>query len=366
MLRRLLLVVLAGMAVGLAVLAWGWSRWTGPGPGAGGTPVVVRIPPGMTLGAAADTLVARGLLADRRVLLAGARLTGRDRGLRAGLYELSPGQAPRDLLADLTAGRSIQVAVTIPEGLDAGEIGAIVASAFGWQADAFLAAADSLARLATETGGWLGPDQAARLDSLTAATAAAGPRRFRWCEGLLAPDTYRFATGTGPDVVAAHLVDTQAARLGQAVEAARGGVNAALTPFELLTLASIVEAEARRDDERRLIAAVYTNRMQRGWRLEADPTVAFLLDRKGQRLYFKHLKTDSPYNTYRRRGLPPGPIGTPGVASLAAAATPDTSCEALYFVSDGADGHVFSRTAREHEDAVRRFRALRSGDRAAD
>ena len=125
-------------------------------------------------------------------------------------------------------------------------------------------------------------------------------------------------------------------------------------------MASIVEAEARRDDERGRIAAVYANRLAASRRLEADPTVAYVLDKKGQRLFYRDLEVDSDWNTYRRQGLPPGPIGSPGEASLQAAARPDPACDALYFVSDGADGHVFSRTAREHEEAVRRFRRLRA------
>ena len=124
-----------------------------------------------------------------------------------------------------------------------------------------------------------------------------------------------------------------------------------------------METEARRDDERERIAAVYANRLRRNWRLEADPTVAFVLGKQGERLYFKDLKVDSPYNTYRVKGLPPGPIATPGLASLLAAARPDSSSTALYFVSDGADGHVFSRTAREHEAAVRKFKAVREQQR---
>jgi UPF0755 protein len=98
-------------------------------------------------------------------------------------------------------------------------------------------------------------------------------------------------------------------------------------------------------------------------RLEADPTVAHLLGKKGERLFYRDLAVPSAWNTYRTGGLPPGPIGSPGEASLQAAARPDPDCDALFFVADGADGHVFSRTAREHEEAVQRFRALRAAQR---
>ena len=365
--KRVLTIAAAGVLAGLICLAWGWRQWTGSGPAAPGDAgaVVLRIPAGMTLGAAADTLVARGLLRDRRVLLAGARLSGQDRGLRAGLYELAWGQSPRDLLADLTAGRSVQVVFTVPEGLECPQVAAIIGPVMGFTPERFLTVADSLSRQAVAERGLLGSAAAvAAHDSLlAAATAAATGGEFHWCEGLLAPDTYRFAAGSGPEVVAGHLLATQLERLDQAHQSARGGSNADLAPWELLSLAALVESEARRDDERALVAAVYSNRLRKGWRLEADPTVAYVLAKRGERLFFKDLKVDSPYNTYLNRGLPPGPINAPGLASLLAAARPDSACTALYFVSDGEDGHVFSRTAREHDAAVERFRALRSQSR---
>lgn len=367
--KRILLVAGAGILAGLLCLGWGWRQWTAPGSRAGraDATVLVRIPQGMTLSAAADTLVARGVLEHRWLLLVGARLTGRDRSLQAGLYQFVCGQAPRDLLADLTAGRSVLTVLTIPEGLEADEIAGRVAAAFGFSPGRFLALADSLARREARGRNLLGSDEAVAAHDtvLAGASALAKGRTFHWCEGLLAPDTYHFAEGSDALTVAAFLLQTQLDRLDGAVAASQDGVNAGLTPAELLTLASVVESEARRDDERPLIAAVYTNRLQGGRRLEADPTVAYVLGRKGTRLFYRDLKVASPYNTYREPGLPPGPIGAPGLASLLAAARPDTACQALFFVSDGRDGHVFSRTAREHEAAVERFRELRAQERAS-
>jgi UPF0755 protein len=367
--KRILLIVAAAVLAGLLCLAWGWRQWTAPGSRAGraAATVRVRIPQGMTLATAADTLVARGVLEHRWLLLAGARLTGRDRSLQAGLYQFVCGQAPRDLLADLAAGRSVLTVLTVPEGLEAAEMAERVGAALGFSPDRFLALADSLARREALRRGLFGPDAAVAAHDtvLAAASVLAGGRAFHWCEGMLAPDTYHFAEGSDAQTVAAYLLATQLERLAGAVAAGQGAMNEGLTPMELLTFASVVESEARRDDERPLIAAVYANRLQSGRRLEADPTVAYVLGRKGTRLFYRDLKVDSPYNTYRRLGLPPGPIGTPGAASLAAAAQPDSACEALFFVSDGKDGHIFSRTARDHEAAVKRFRALRGRDRSA-
>ncbi|MFN2370738.1 MAG: endolytic transglycosylase MltG [Candidatus Krumholzibacteriia bacterium] len=353
--RRLGAGLAVVVAAGLGLVAWAWLAWTGAGGAAGGPPVLVTIPPGMPLVAAADTLAARGLLEHRRLFLLGARLAGRDRALQAGLYELAPGLSARRLLEDLTSGRTVRVRVTVPEGLDADQTALLVAGVFGFPAEAFLAAADSLVAAAAAPLGL-----PAGYADLLADESAQRPRTFRLGEGYLAPDTYVFAAGSGPAAVADHLVATQRRRLVAAAAVAR---DSALTPHALLTLASIVEAEARRDDERGRIAAVYANRLAAGRRLEADPTVAHVLGKKGERLFYRDLAVDSPWNTYRRRGLPPGPIGSPGEASLQAAARPDPDCDALFFVSDGADGHVFSRTAQEHEQAVRRFRQLRAAER---
>lgn len=375
--RILLSAAAAGLALGVLVCLLAWWQWTRPCPlprpadgGSAPEAVLVRIQPGMTLSAAADTLVARGLLANRRVLLLGARLTGQQRALRAGLFELRHGLSPRGLLEDLTAGRAVQVRITLQEGLTSRRIAELLAGSLGFAADDFLAAADSLVRAAVIRDGLLWPDAvgrdaatgdplAVRLDSLLAQTGGLDLPRVNWCEGYLAPDTYLFAEGTSPEFAARHLVDEQMRRLREAVKA-RTPREHDLTPHELLTLASLVEAEARVSDERALVAAVYTNRLEKNWRLEADPTVAFILEKTGQRLYFKDLKVQSPYNTYLEKGLPPGPISNPGPQSLMAAARPDSSCRAMYFVSDGAGGHVFSRTIQEHEAAVRRFRKIRA------
>jgi UPF0755 protein len=351
--KRMALVLLAAILCGLALVGWGWRSWTGPGPRpdglATGATASVRILPGMTLRAAADTLVARGLLKGARTFLTGARITGMDRGLKAGRYEVPYGLSPRELLAALTGGPTIQVRVTLPEGLDVEETAAILAEALGLDPVVFLAVADSLAALAVP---W---DLADRLE----AEQSHLPRVFHAAEGYLAPDTYLFGEGTSATAAAHHLVATQAARLDSVLALRRPGVTADMSSHEILTLASIVEAEARRADERRRIAAVYVNRLEAGRRLEADPTVAFILRKKGKRLYYVDLDTDSAFNTYRRKGLPPGPIASPGLAALEAAARPDTTSRDLFFVSDGEGGHVFSRTPAEHEAAVQAFRRAR-------
>ncbi len=350
---------------------WGWRQWTGPGPSVEGNsgPVLLDIPQGMTLSAAADTLVSRGLLRYRSIILLGARATGQDRGLRAGLYRLPRGGSARDLLKNLTTGQTVQVRLTIAEGLDAPEVARIMSQALEFSVGEFLAAADSLVRSKALSGALLNGDDAkaemkvTELDSIMSLASRQVSRQFHWCEGYLAPDTYLFSAGTGAVKAAEHLVDTQMARLDSALVLCFGKATVFESPHQLLTLASIVEAEARHQDERPLISAVYSNRLRRNWRLEADPTVAYILEKRGKRMFYRDLEVDSPYNAYRLRGLPPGPIGNPGLASLLAAAVPDSTCDAMYFVSDGEGGHVFSRTAREHEEAVQRYRKSKAAER---
>ena len=366
--KRWASVVGAAFLLGLVILAWGWRLWTGPGPVSADPvkTVFMRIPAGMTLTAAADSLEVRGLLKYPAVFLVGARLTGKARGLRTGLYELPVGASPRVLLKVLTSGAAVQVRVTIPEGLAAEDVAALLSESLGFSAADFLAVADSLVMTEAVKGQLLpGSESAADHDSLLSAESELHSRQFRWCEGHLAPDTYHFAEGTGAAKAAQFLVSTQWARLDSVMAVSVFPAGLELAPLEVLTLASIVEAEARLGDERPLIAAVYVNRLQKGWRLEADPTVAFILQKKGKRLYYKDLGVPSTFNTYQTRGLPPGPIGNPGLAAIEAAAQPDSRCTAMYFVSDDQGGHVFSQTAREHESAVREFRRSRAGEKSS-
>jgi UPF0755 protein len=315
----------------------------------------------MSLTAITDTLTHRHLLRHPWLFRGFARLTGQDRHLHAGRYSLPAGLAPRDLLARLVAGHTIPVAVTLPEGLSAGETAELVATALNFSPNHFLAAADSVARAGIAARDLMGsPPLLAHYDSLLSTTMPDVPRRLHWSEGYLAPDTYHFAEGTTARRAAATIVELGLARADSCGRFLAGDTSQlGLTPHQVVTLASLVEAEARLAAERPLIAAVYVNRLRRGWRLEADPCIAYLLEKKGQRLYYRDLEVASPYNTYRQKGLPPGPIGNPGLPSLQAAAHPDPACEALFFVSDGEGGHVFSRTSAEHERAVQRYRGRR-------
>ncbi len=357
-LRRWFLAAAAAAMVAAIILAGlAWRAWTAgfaPAPGAPAA-ITVQVRPGATLQAVATELASRGVLRRPRIFLLGARLLGADRDLHVGRYRVTVGASPRQVLRELTEQGPLPVVVTLPEGREATEMAMVLADSLGLDADAILGAADRLVRGGADT--LMTPAERERLQrALTGVGRPVGPA-IRWCEGYLAPDTYHFAEGLTAGAVAAAVVGLQLARVDTARQRALP-VARDLSAHGLLTLASLVEAEARLARERPEVAAVYHNRIARGMRLEADPTVAFWLGKRGQRLLYRDLKIDSPYNTYRRRGLPAGPIGSPGRQALLATARPDTASEALYFVADGEGGHVFSRTHAEHQRAVARYREL--------
>ncbi len=357
-LKRILVAAATAALVGVMVLGGlAWQAWnTGPDrvDGAPDT-VIVRVRSGATLRSVAADLQRRGMLTRPRLFLLGARLSGRDHRLQIGRYGVPSGASPREILNALLDGRPLPIVITLTEGREADELAGVLADSLVLDAAEILASADALIRGGADT--LMSGAERRRLSAAIDAGPRPDGRSLHWCEGYLAPDTYHFAEGIDAYAVAGAVVGLQLARLDSAF-AGTGRAAADLSRHGLLTLAAVVEAEARLGHERRRIAAVYHNRLQRGMRLEADPTVAFWLGKRGERLWNRDLDKDSPYNTYRRRGLPAGPIGSPGAAAIRATARPDSTCEALFFVADGAGGHVFSRTLAEHLRAVARFRAL--------
>lgn len=344
--RRLAWLALA-LALGALAAAGGLAWWAYTA-GNGADQARVRVEPGQSLHAVARDLEQRGLLEHRRALLLVARLTGRDHQLQVGAFTLPADASPRDILDVLVDHPPDPVVVTLPEGLEAAAMASVMADSLGLDAADLLAAADALVRDGADT---LMTDAAREVLAGVVAGRRPSGAPLHWCEGYLAPDTYHVVHGLDASQVATIMVGLQLARLRTA--GAQPG-----RYHDLLTLASLVEAEARLPEERTRVAAVYHNRLQRGLRLEADPTVAFWLGKRGQRLLYRDLAVDSPFNTYRRAGLPAGPVLAPGAAAIMAAAAPDSTCRALYFVADGQGGHVFSETIEQHQAAVARYREL--------
>ena len=271
-----------------------------------------------------------------------ARVTGVDRTLKAGQYRIYRGESVLAILRQLTRGMSGEDLVTIPEGLGMRDIARLLNERLGVAPDSFLTACADTALL-RELG-----------------VPAAHP------EGYLFPSSYAFLPGTPPATIIRRMVGETRKVLDQ--ELASGSpVAHELAPHQVLTLASIVEAEAARPQERERIAAVYLNRLRRGMRLQADPTVAYALGGYRERLYYNDLKVESPYNTYRHEGLPPGPIGNPGRGAIHAVLWPSPGSRELFFVARGDGTHVFSETGEAHEAARLALRAVRvAADSAGD
>ncbi len=298
--------------------------------------VIFEVPPGAGTVTIAAELERQGLIRDRIEFRLLATLLDWNGRLKAGRYDLSPGQSTWQILRKIGHGQVRTVAVTIPEGLTLAEILRVLASAgFGTE--------ESLRQALVEL------DARGELPFLPQ-----DRRRFiEPYEGILFPDTYFFAEQVSPQTV----IRTMARRTEQVFSAellARAG-ELGLTPFEVLTLASIIEKEARVAAERSLISSVYHNRLRISMKLDACPTVRYVLGKPGsERLLFADLEVDSPYNTYRNAGLPPGPICSPGLAAITAALYP-AETRFYYFVSKNDGTHHFSRTLEEHLRAVRLY-----------
>lgn len=339
---RFLALALASLLPALAVVAARdgarrVGRWL-EAPALGGTyPVTLELPAGSGAGTASAELAERGLVSSARAFRLYLQASGRAGRLKAGEYLVEKPLSPEELAALLVSGRVLLHPFTIPEGLDAFETARVLAGSGWWTEDALL--------------------EAFRDPGPVAAVDGEAPD----LEGYLFPETYHFAKGTTPrDVaraLAARFVETWT-RLGGHERAASLG----LRPRDVATLASLVEEETSIPQERRLVSSVYHNRVRRGMRLEADPTVIHGLKRDGLwtggELLLSQLQHPSPYNTYQVPGLPPGPICSFGEESLAAALDPASS-NLLFFVATGTGGHRFAETLADHERNVRLYRQAR-------
>jgi peptidoglycan lytic transglycosylase G len=294
---------------------------------------VILIQRGQTLREVSEELKRVGLLSGTLGFQVLARAMRLDRNIRAGQYSFQLGTPVPTLLRALARGMSGLNVVTIPEGLTTTEVSLLLSNHLGVPVAEF----DSLSR------------DRAFLDSLGISAPS--------IEGYLAPDSYEFLPGTSPEVAFRTMAKRTLGILLQAA-AGRDSLPLGLSLHQVLTLASIVEAEAGVDIERPRIASVYLNRLAMGMRLQADPTVGYAIGgRPRSRLLFRDLRVDSPFNTYLYQGLPPGPICNPGRASIAGVIDPLPGMKELYFVADGTGRHLFSRTYEEHMARIRQVRA---------
>jgi UPF0755 protein len=293
----------------------------------------VIIPRGASFAEAADSLSKANLVGWRKMFRVYARVTGGDRHIKPGTYLLRHGTPWKDIIAALHGGHGLVNTITIPEGYTLSQIVPLLAKTLKVPVNSVQAAVRDTSLLA-------------RLDIPNPTL-----------EGYLFPDTYAFPLGTTASQAVHEMVydferrwkpewDTKASTLK-------------INRNDLVTMASIVEREARVPEERPVIAAVYYNRLRKGMLLQADPTVQYALGHHVGRVLYKDLEVKSPYNTYIHKGLPPGPVAAPGVASLAAAANP-ANVPYLYFVASPDGHHEFRMTLQEHTSAIREVRAVKT------
>ncbi|MBA3658989.1 MAG: endolytic transglycosylase MltG, partial [Gemmatimonadales bacterium] len=314
-------------ALGLVLLLAGCS-------GGGSGPQRVTLPPGSSFKAVTDTLIAHDVVSNRLWFRLLGRIRGVDRSVRAGVYEFPAGVSAWNALGMLAEGAGTSMRFTVPEGLTIYEVAALAAERLRLPADSVLAAARDGAA-ATRILGYEVPS----------------------FEGFLRPETYQVPVGVRPADLMRLMADGFVSAWDPAWDARLDSLK--MTPLQLVTFASIIEGEARADEERETIAGVYSNRLRIGMALQADPTVQYAITmatgRRKPRLYVKDYQTPSSYNTYLNPGLPPGPVDSPSRRSLEAALNP-AKVPYMYFVAGPSGRHVFTRTYADHLRAVARVR----------
>lgn len=322
------LLGLVVFALTLAAAAYFWVQSPMPLRAPAATAVDLSIEPGTSAKAIAQAVADAGLDTSPTMLYVWFRLSGQSRQMRAGSYEIAPGTSPKRLLSMLVRGEESLRTVTIVEG-------------WNWRQ----------VRQALAKAEHLRPDSRTLDD---AALMAQLGRTGMAPEGRFYPDTYSYAKGTSDLAVLQRAMKAMDKQLQQAWQARQSGA-ALQSPEQALILASIVEKETGKAQDRPEISGVFNNRLRIGMRLQTDPTVIYGLGEAFDgNLRRVHLTTDNPWNTYTRSGLPPTPIAMPGKAALLAAVQP-AKTQAIYFVAKGDGSSHFSATLDEHNRAVNRY-----------
>jgi UPF0755 protein len=305
---------------GFGLLAWGYKTYTSPGPLAAAK--VFEIEKGLRTPEIASALLRQGIISDAQVFTVAAGVAGVRGKLRAGEYEFPASATMREVLTIIQNGKAILYKVSIPEGWTT------------WQA----------------------------LERVKANEVLAGELTAKPAEGDILPDTYLFRRGKTRDELVAEMVAAQN-KVMKDLWDKRAAAIAVKTPQEAVVLASIVEKETGVAEERPRIAAVFGNRLEKGMRLQSDPTTIYGITNGRGKLERGLRKSDiaekTSYNTYQINGLPPGPIANPGKAALEAVLNPLKTRE-LYFVADGSGGHAFAETLDDHNANVKKWREVES------
>ncbi|MBN2056670.1 endolytic transglycosylase MltG [bacterium] len=320
--------------VALAAGGWGYRLFTMPGPAP--ERMLISIAPGSSLRRIAEQLESSDIISSPAAFTWLCRLTTDVRSLKAGRFAIPARASMRDIVLIMVSGVEVLDAVTIPEGLTAIEIVERLVEAGYGEREEYLRMLDD--------------DQFRRESGIAAASL----------EGYLFPDTYHLRSGTPPRQVLELLIRRFFSVFD--TEWREREPDEVLSGHEVVTLASLVEKETGDAGERGMIARVFRNRLERGMPLQCDPTVIYALPDFDGNLRRQDLDFDSPYNTYRYRGLPPGPICSPGQASINAALHPEPG-DWVYFVARGDGTHEFNVTLRDHNRAVYTYQIRRQKSR---
>lgn len=294
----------------------------------------VTIPPGASMTQIGRILDSQDVVSHWLLFAAVAKISGKGDRLQSGIYKFPSSMRVWDVVSSLHAGRyQVQVWLTFHEGITVRGIAALLHERLGMDAQRiiFLSRDPNFRRS-------LGVDAPS-------------------LEGYLYPETYLCKLDDTPEKILTAMHRNFRRTITSGL---RQQIASRSRPLhEVITMASIVEGETRRSEERARVAGVYYNRLRRGMRLQADPTIQYIIRDGPRRLYYRDLRVPSPYNTYLHHGLPPGPVNNPGKAAVLAALFPE-SHNYLYFVADGTGGHRFSRSWSEHTAAVDAYRKFLS------
>ena len=288
-----------------------------------------EVPIGSSSRIIAKRLAEQNLIRSEYAFRIMVRHRGTGRRLRAGVYALRRNMALWEIADEFEKGQVTLVSLTVPEGLTTEAVAQL------WETTGFGTAAAFR--------------EACESPSLLKQYALEG----KTVEGYLFPNTYKFAKGTTAEKAVEMMLDEFKQRWSETYDEAARALG--LTRHEVVTLASVIEKEAQVKSERPRIASVFHNRLKRKWRLQADPTVLYALGNPKRLLTRTDLRVDSPYNTYKHKGLPPGPIANPGIDSIIATLRPEKTAY-LYFVAIGEGKHHFSKTLSEHNRMIRKIR----------
>ena len=297
--------------------------------------VIIDIPKGATLTQVIDSLYIKEVIPNKTNMKIAAFIYGADRKIKAGRYYIPNGMSYLKLIELLIHGSPVeQVSVTIPEGIWQKDLAGLLKEKLGIDSTRVMALSKSKSFIHS-----LGLN----VDNL---------------EGYLLPNTYFFYPNSTAEEVLRKLNLEMDKLFTPEIEKRMQSMK--MTKHQILTMASIVEAESNIFSEYKRIAGVYYNRLHKGMLLQADPTVQYLIrDRRSKKVYLKDLEIDSKYNTYKYVGLPPGPINNPGKDAIMAALYPENN-NYLYFVADGTGGHRYSKSFSEHTQNVMRYREWRN------